>query len=255
MFLCSAVLGALAMASLSMAQCSRDKLLLASDTYIAAQTSGKQDDLSKLFVASGFKYRQNNKSPDIKTGILSKALKIDHNRTTFDLTQCVTFTELISTAGPYVIGTQIRHTADGESVSLVDTIVATTGDWQFNAATTLKYISTEDWGTLKDSDRSSRDVLQAAADAYLDMWSDSKAIDKVPWGTPCTRTEGSMHITPSCKAGAPNGGGSKNTDRRYVIDETVGSCDVLVAFGGSMADSHEFRLVSGKLVLVHTITV
>jgi len=65
-----------------------------------------------------------------------------------------------------------------------------------------------------------------------------------------------MHITPDCRVGAPTTASSmKNTDRRYVIDETLGSCDILCAFGGGMPDSHEFRLVSGKVVLVHTITV
>ena len=65
-----------------------------------------------------------------------------------------------------------------------------------------------------------------------------------------------MHVTPDCRAGAPTTASSMHiADRRYVIDETVGSCDILCAFAGAMPDSHEFRLVDGKLVQVHTITV
>ncbi|KAF2786102.1 hypothetical protein K505DRAFT_330587 [Melanomma pulvis-pyrius CBS 109.77] len=221
---------------------------------MAAQSSGKTDDLSTLF-ATSFKYRQNNKDGDVKTGLLSKALKLDHNRTIVDTTACATFTELIATGGPYVIGTQLRFTPDGGNITAIDTIAATTGNWMFDAAKTLSYVKTEDWSTVPEASRSDRKTLQAAADAYLDMWSDSSAKAKVPWGNPCTRTEGSMHVTPDCRSGAPSGGGTKNSDRRYVIDETVGSCDVLVAFGGRQPDSHEFRLVGGKLVLVHTVTV
>jgi hypothetical protein len=244
------------------ADCSRDTLLAAADAYMAAQISGAVagSAFQKLLDAAAT-YRQNNKAADLMTGLLSKALTLDHNRTTLDTTQCASYTELVSTAGPYVIGTQLRHSsATDDAASLitsVDTIVATTGDWAFNAAKTLGYIQPEDWGTLAEADRSPRAVLQAAADAYLDMWSNSTAINAVPWGTPCARTEGSAHVTPSCKLGAPSSGtaAGKNTDRRYVIDETVGSCNVFCAFGGQMPDSHEFRLIAGKLRLVHTITV
>lgn len=254
-----AVLSALTVAALSIvtaADCGVDHLITAADTYMAAQSSAKLDDLQKLLTTGNFTYRQNNKSGDLKTGLLSKVLKLDHNRTTVDTTACASYTELVSVGGPYVIGTQIRHTADASEVVMIDTIVATTGDWAFGAAQTLSHFSAEDWGTLEASERSSRDTLQAAADAYLDMWSNGTAINAVPWGTPCARTEGSAYVTPSCKSGAPSGGGgARNSDRRYVIDETVGSCNVLCAFGGQMPDSHEFRLISGKLRLVHTITV
>ncbi|CAK7226940.1 hypothetical protein SBRCBS47491_006398 [Sporothrix bragantina] len=252
---------ALSLVSPVAADCSRDTLLAAAEAYMAVQTAGAVagSDFAKL-LDPAVTYRQNNKPSDATTGIWSKALKLDHNRTILDTTQCASYTELVATAGPYVIGVQLRHASATDAASpinLVDSIVATTGDWSFNAAKTLSYIATEDWGTLPEKDRSPRATLQAAADAYLDMWSNSTAINAVPWGTPCARTEGSMHVTPSCKAGAPSGGSasSKNTDRRYVIDETVGSCNAFCAFGGQMPDSHEFRLVDGKLRLVHTITV
>ena len=250
-----------ALAGQAAADCSRDTLLAAADAYIAAQISGSvAGSAFQKLLDPAVTYRQNNKAADLITDLLSKPLKLDHNRTTLDTTQCASYTELVSTAGPYVIGTQLRHASATDAASpivLVDTIVATTGDWAFNAAKTLSYIQPEDWGTLAESDRSPRATLQAAADAYLDMWSNSTAINAVPWGTPCARTEGSAHVTPSCKAGAPSSGtaAGKNTDRRYVIDETVGSCNAFCAFGGQMPDSHEFRLIAGKLRLVHTITV
>ena len=250
----STILSGLVLAAGASAACDRATILGHAAKYMAAQAAGSTAELSKLF-SSSFTYQQNNKKADLATGLLSKALVLDHNRTIADTTQCATYTELVATGGPYVIGTQIRYTEDGSAINMVDTVVATTGSWFFNAKTTLGYIKGEDWGTLAEADRSPRATLQKAADDYLDMWSSSTAKAAVPWGNPCTRTEGSMHFTPDCRAGAPNGGNIKNSGRRYVIDETVGSCDVLLAFGGSMPDSHEFRLVKGKLVLVHTITV
>jgi hypothetical protein len=44
------------------------------------------------------------------------------------------------------------------------------------------------------------------------------------------------------------------TNRRYVIDETVGAVSVFLTFE-SLPDSHEFRLEGGKLRYVHTLTV
>ncbi len=161
--LVAAMAGAAAAAA-AVADCTREALFAAADTYIAAQASGKLDGLQKLLAADA-KFRQNNKDSSAAGGLLSKALKLDHNRTIADTTACASFTELVSTAGPYVIGTQLRHTPDGASVTLVDTIVATTGDWAFNAAKTLQYISTEDWAPLDASKRSSRDALKAAGDA------------------------------------------------------------------------------------------
>jgi hypothetical protein len=298
-----------------LAECNREALVSAANAYLAAQTAGQLGDFAKLLSADNITYMENNKKADLKTGLLTKALAIDHKRTTVDTVNCASYTELVSTGGPYVIGTQLRHT-DEKTITLVDTIAATTGALFFNAKRTLEYISKEDWGTIEPSKRDSRKAIQDAADAYLDMWHNKTAIDLVPWGTPCQRVEGSstcsryfsnlsghpcllrqftvlfpyppswmqrfrlrspstrfpghqsqrrpkvltlepiVVVQPSCRAGAPTNGGSKPiTMRRYVIDETVGSCDVLCAFAGSTPDSHEFRLVGGKLMLVHTITL
>ncbi|RDL38143.1 uncharacterized protein BP5553_05576 [Venustampulla echinocandica] len=192
-------------------------------------------------------------------------MKIDHNRTILDTTACATYTELIITDStkPYVIGTQIHHnsTADGIlKVVLVDTIASGTGDWLFNATQTLQYVLQESWATIPQEKRDSRETLQAVGDAYLDLWGNPDA--PVPWGTPCRRLEGSSYTgkglpTDSCNVGIPGGTQPPNTDRRYVIDETVGSVDVLCTFGTmrDAPDSHELRLEGGKLRFVYTMTV
>jgi len=240
------------------ADCTREGLLSAANTYIAAQTSGQQTSLA--LSATNFTYQENNKVVDIKKGVLSQALKIDLNRSTADTVACASYTMLISSTGskPYVISTQIRHADnDASIITLIDTIAATTGSLFFNAPKTLGYIKAEDWSTIPISKQSNRTELRRIGDAYLDMWTDPKAADSIPWGTQCERVEGSM-LTKPCGAQLPHGGSSKaNSLRRYVIDETIGSVDVLCDFSalGTMPDSHEIRLEEGKVKYVHTVTV
>jgi hypothetical protein len=92
--------------------------------------------------------QEKNKAVDVKNGLLSQAMKIDHNKTIFYTTACATYSELIITnlKAPYVIGTQVRLDANN-NVNLIDTIVTSTGDWQFNTTKSFAIILKEDWGT------------------------------------------------------------------------------------------------------------
>jgi hypothetical protein len=88
--------------------------------------------------------------------------------------------------------------------------------------------------------------------------------DLVPWGYPCNRTEGGAHTgngspTDSCDVGVPSGVNIAN--RRFIVDETIGSVAVFCTFGaggpsgGSGApDTHLFRVENGQLRYVHTLT-
>ncbi len=236
--------------------CTREALRANTETYIAAQSAGKPENLLALGTKNTT-YVENTIVKDIKTGILSQPLKIDHNRSTIDTTQCATYTELIITdaKNPHVIGTQMRFS--GEKLSKVETLVTQAGDWAFNATGTLYYASREDgqWGTIPEKERDSRAVIQAAADAYLDLFNNKSVI--VPWGTPCSRLEGSWYTgkglaNDTCNIGVPSG--VRISERRYVIDDTVGTVDAFVKFA-TRPDSHEFRIEKGKIRFVHTITV
>jgi hypothetical protein len=262
--LTSTALTALALLSLtspsSAADCTREGLLAAAQSYIAAQTAGNHSLLN--LAATNFTYQENNKPVAIGRGVLSQPLKVDLSRSTADTVACASYTMLISSAGPkpYVLATQIRHPPgnnDTSVIAAIDTIAATTGSLFFDAKKTLGYIQKEDWSALPEGSRPSRDLLKKYGDAYLDMWTDPKAADSISWGTVCERVEGSQLTTP-CGKSLPRGGSAKNNgDRRYIIDETVGSVDVLCSFDslGSLPDSHEIRVVDGKVKYVHTVTV
>ncbi|KAF5336985.1 hypothetical protein D9611_003116 [Ephemerocybe angulata] len=237
------------------AACDYATLQQATSNFISSQATG-----AYATVAASAAYTENFKTAAIGSGILSKPLKIDHSRSLHDTTQCATFTELIVTdrSHPYVIGTQIHYNADGTQATKIDSIVTDAGDWLFNATGTLYWASREDWFVIPVEQRNTRAVIQAAADAYLDLFNNKSVV--VPWGTPCARLEGGSYTgkgaaTDSCNVGVPSG--VQLVNRRYVIDETVGSVDVFLNFGGAtgIPDSHEFRVENGKLRFVHTMTV
>ncbi|KAF3058935.1 hypothetical protein GL218_09589 [Daldinia childiae] len=214
------------LAAQAVAQCTREDLIAATDSLLAAQTAGTPDTVAPL--ADTVVYLEAFKTADIKTGILSHALNIDFNRSLHDTTQCATYTEIVVTdkAHPYVIGTQLRF-ADGK-IANISSLVTDQGDWLFNATGTLYWASQEKWDPIPEDQRDSREVIQAAADAYADLFNDK------------------------CDVGVPNGVNLSN--RRYVIDETLGAVDIFIDFA-TVPDSHEFRVEKGKLRYVHTITV
>lgn len=230
----------------------------ATDKFVSAlATAGGVPGLS--FLSDSLEYIENNKAAtsSFKTGVLSQAFKVDHSRSSLDTTQCATFTEVISADSkkPYVFATVMRFT--GEKVTKIETIITTTGDWLFNAANTLKYATQEDskWTVIPEDKRDTRAVIQHAGDAYCDLFNNKSVV--VPWGTPCNRLEGGSYIgsgspTDSCNVGVPSGVSLK--DRRYVIDEAMGTVDIMMTFG-TLPDSHEFRVENGKLRFVHTMSV
>ncbi len=242
------------------ADCTREALKAATETYLAAQAAGKPETLLALASAS-LVYTEDGRARDPKTGVLSTALRLDHNRSSLDATQCATYTELVSTDAtrPRVVGTQMRFDrgSSGLKLAKVESLVTQPGDWGFNASRMLGYAAGEDgrWGAIPEPLRDGRAVIQAAADAYLDLFNNKSVV--VPWGTPCDRLEGSFYTGPglandTCNIGVPNGIVIK--DRRYVIDETVGAVDCLVTFS-TRPDSHEFRIEKGKIRFVHTLTI
>ncbi|KAK3374615.1 hypothetical protein B0H63DRAFT_399684 [Podospora didyma] len=253
---------------LALATCQQSALRIAADLYYKTQTSA---DIDASFLGTGVQYLENSRQVDIKTGLLSQKLAVDYVHSIIDQDGCAVFTELIVTnpANPYVINAQIFYKEDagapsGDHVDVlkVDTVVATTGDWEFNATARLAYVSRENWGPLNSSRPQQDDArasIQAAADAYLDLWTKGNSERAVPWAAPCSRLDGGNTYWPDeCAVGLvlPASAAAENTNRRYVIDETVGAASVFCDFGslGNAPDSHEFRVVGGRIRYVHQIT-
>ena len=259
---CIVLLGALLAPTAGFAQvsCSREGLQRAVDLYIAAQTKG---DTAGMPLAAGMGYMENVANANINTGLIKKPLKIDFHRSLFDTSNCQTFTEVIVTdkANPYVLGTRLR--VNGDKIAEIEILWTTTGYWLFNADAYLQWSSVEKWDPIPANRRDTRATLVSAAGAYLDAFLEGKK-EQVPWGYPCNRTEGGMHTgngspTDSCDVGVPSGVNISN--RRFVVDETLGSVVVFCTFGAGNAtggsgapDTHLFRVEGGKLRYVHTLT-
>jgi hypothetical protein len=240
--------------------CSRDGLQRAVDLYIAAQSTG---NTSGLPLATGVGYTENIAPADINTGLIKTAMKIDLHRSFLDPASCQTFTEVIVTnkEKPYVLAARLRVNRD--KIAEIEILWTTTGYWLFNADAYLKWSSSETWDPIPPARRDRREVLVAAANAYLDAFLEGKK-DLVPWGYPCNRTEGGAHTgkgvpEDSCDVGVPSGVNIAN--RRFIVDDVMGTVAVFCTFGaggpngGSGApDTHLFRVENGKLRYVHTLT-
>jgi hypothetical protein len=242
--------------SFAQISCSREGLQRAVDLYIVAQTKG---DTSGLPLATGLGYMENMVATDINKSLIKTPLKIDFHRSLLDTATCQTFTEVIATEKehPYVLGTRLRVNHD--KIAELEIISTTTGYWGFNADLYLKYSSSEKWDEIPADKRDSRATLVSASGAYLDAFLEKK-MDLVPWGFPCNRTEGGMHTgtgspKDSCEVGVPSGVNIAN--RRFVVDETIGSAVAFCTFGAGsngIPDTHLFRVENGKLRFVHTLT-
>ena len=237
--------------------CTRPSLQAAVDSYLEAQKSG---DRTKMALAEKVKYLENMSAVEADKGLWNTALPIALSRSFLDKDRCRTFSEVIVTEGAhqYVIGT--RLSVDNGKITGIDSLVTDKGDWLFNANAYLKYSKAEDWSAPK-SGKVSMQRLIDAGNEYLDLFSDK--VVEAPWGIPCARLEGGAYSNRSndpkatCKVGIPPGV-LYIVNRDYVVDEEMGVVNIFCRFGNSqtgMPDSHTFRLVNGKLVSVHTLSV
>jgi hypothetical protein len=236
------------------ARCDRASLDATAEKYITAQAKG---DPAALPHGSAVKYVENGKPSDLRKGILSKPLKIDFHRSLLDVESCQTYTEVIVTdpTHPHVLGTRLK--VDSGKAVEVETLVTDKHDWLFSAKNDLKYSPGENWGVISPDARNDRKTLTDAANAYFNLFMDKSV--QVPWGIPCNRLEGGLRTgkglpDDSCNVGVPSG--VDIVDRRFVVDPDIGAVAGLVTFGKSkLPDVHTFRVESGKIRYVHTITV
>ncbi|CAI4220086.1 unnamed protein product [Parascedosporium putredinis] len=258
----SIILSSAALATTVSAACDRAMLEEAAAAYVKAQAGG---DPSLLPLADDFKYIENDAEVDIKDGVLSKAVTIDLDRSIYDTTECIAFTELSAATNsePYVIDTRLVFTDD--KITSIESIVAHEGDWAFNAAGHLRWATQEKWDPIPEAQRDTREVIQAAGDAYLDSWGDGSV--SVPYGTPCARLEGGIYTGQS----NANGNTCKMPEfpkpfsagnRRYVIDEELGAVDIFNDFPfidktrpDGTPSTNFLRVEGGKIRYIHETTV
>ncbi|KAF2002417.1 hypothetical protein P154DRAFT_594099 [Amniculicola lignicola CBS 123094] len=254
-----------ALASQAAAECSRAALEEGTAAYLKAQAAGKSDVLTQ---GSSITYAENDVTVDIAKGIISKPVTVDFSRSIHDTTECSAFVEVSAATNkpPYVLATRLLFTND--KLSGIQSVVAKTGDWVFNATSQLAWASKEKWEPIPEAKRDSRAVLKSGGDLYLDSWGNGSV--KAPYGTPCARLEGGMytgdkkpdantcHMPEFPKQDPPFW--IKN--RRYVIDEALGGVAIFHDFpfidktrpNGTQAVNF-FRVEGGLIRYIHETTV
>ncbi|PKS10361.1 hypothetical protein jhhlp_002112 [Lomentospora prolificans] len=241
--------------------CTHQMLEEATKQYVEAQRGGDISLMPPL--RSSLSYSENDVKVPLEDGIISQALTIDHDRSIHDTTACATFTEIVSGSkeNPYVIAT--RMIFQGGKASVIESVVSNPGDWAFNATGYLYWNSLEEWDPIPEEDRDTREIIQAAGDAYFDRFNDTSV--EVPFGTPCARLEGGAYTgRGNLTANTCDIGGMPSTivvtNRRYVVDEAMGVVSIFLGFPGldrsqgqdPMPDSHMFRVEKGKIRYIHT---
>jgi hypothetical protein len=218
------------------------------------------NDPTQMPLAADVRYTENAFEMTLTESLWSSVGPADQARHLIDVDQCSTFTEIIVTdAGhPYVIGVRMTLGASNE-ISELEAIVTDEGDWAFDASGYLDCTSQEDWGPLSAAEQVSRQDLIDGGNAYLDIFDDKSVT--VPWDeSSCKRTEGGS----GCMSGADASGNFCDmgipddlpiTGRRHYVDVEIGSVVIICLFGGGMLDTHMFRLESGLIHYVHTLSI
>jgi len=234
--------------STPVAQCTRENLTAAVDAYFHALEAR---DAASLAVTAGVKFTENGSPLALGEGLWQSAGRSQFRRSVLDTERCGTLTQAVleENGGPIIFGVRLGL-IEGKMAE-IETYVARSTEFAFNPQGILDGAA-QDWeDVLPSEQRSSREELNAAANAYFDLFQDRATV--VPFGTPCDRWEnGTQTTSGDCSAGIP--GGLTMTGRRYPIaDLERGIAVGFVLFSGSLLDFHMFKLKSGKIHLIQAV--
>lgn len=234
------------------------------EKYMSAQKAGDPQLLplyNTLFI-------ENLAVIDVSRSILNEVLPITFSRTFYDKNNCMSLSEIIvdDRFASYVMNVRLYIVDD--KVTKIDSIITTDGDWEFDAKEFQKASESEKWNALSGAEYLEREEIFKIADAYLNNFTYENV--KVAWGSICAHLEGGLKYTgndtyPSCKLNMP-GDPIEIVERDYFIDEDAGVVNIFCRFGKTntesrfgatrgLPDSHTFRIATGKIRYIHSITV
>lgn len=217
------VIGLTGIASLALAtpaaaqgQCSRDTLQDVATRYLKAQHDGS---VFALPVGEWVDYRENYGLVSTTTGVIGQPADFAWHVDLIDTGSCRVFVQgVILKPKPYVVGTTLAWSFNG--LGQINSVVTQPGDPQFDAQAAADAAAKEDWSTIPEGKRDSRDALLAAAKAWLAAQS-----------------------------------GPQLADAEFTIDETKGAVAVRGHVGGEdgPAIGHVLRIEGGKVRYAHTL--
>ncbi len=231
------------------AACTRESLTALIDGYFKALTA---HDPAPLPVTANVKFTENAQVQKLGEGLLWKSAgALAFKRNLLDTERCGSLSHGVIDNGGTATIIGVRLKVEGAKISEVESYVVDPSNGFFPTPEGVKKDGGADWeGILPPAERSTRDVLSAAADAYFDLFSDSSTM--VPFGTPCDRFENGFQTTRGqCSTGIP--GGVTITNRRYVIADLEAGIAVGFVRFGSLLDFHMFKVKSGKIMGIHAL--
>jgi len=237
------------------AQCTRENLSGVIDDYLAALSA---NDVGQIEVGSGLKYTENGRIMNPGEGFWQTAGDVTFSRSAIDVEQCGTLTQaVIEEEGmdvPTIYGVRLRVNDDNEIVD-IESYLARSAEFFHNPAGVPEEDG-DDWEALLPPDeRTSREDMVAAGNAYFDMFFDPQGTE-VPFAMPCNRWENGTRTTQGdCANMGPAGaGGMQMTHRRFpIVDLEAGIVVGFVLFGDSLLDLHMFKMRDGLITQIQSV--
>lgn len=237
------------------AQCTRQNLSRLVDDFLAALSA---NDPGALAVASDVRFTENGRILPLGDGLWRTAGEVTFSRSAIDVEQCGTVTQAVMDEDgvdvPTIYGVRLRVN-DAGALTDIESYVARSTEFGHNPDG-VPVEDGDDWEALiEPSERSSREVMIAAGNAYFDMFFDPQGTE-VPFATPCNRWENGMRTTQGdCSNMGPAGaGGMEMTHRRFpVVDLEAGIVVGFVLFADSLLDFHMFKMRNGMITQIQSV--
>lgn len=235
------------------AECTRAGLAALTDNYLAALAAHNP---STLPLAPTVKYTENSKILKVGEGLWTTAGQVAFQRKLLDTERCGTLVQaVIEEAGmakPTILGVRLQL-ADGK-IGEIESYIARAQEFAHKPEG-VALEDGEDWEAIvPQNERTSREAMQAAADAYFVMFDIPGT--QVPFATPCNRYENGTKTTRGdcSNMGPAGGGGLKMTHRRYPLsDLEAGITAGFVLFVNKLSDFHMFKFRNGKITQIQAV--
>lgn len=237
------------------AQCTRESLSRLVGNYLAALSA---NDVARLSVANDLKYTENGRIMNAGDGFWQTAGEVTFSRSAIDVEQCGTLTQAVVEEDgmdvPTIYGMRLRVNDSGDLVD-IESYLARSAEFFQNPAGVPEEDG-DDWEALiEPGERSSREDMIAAANAYFDMFFDPQGTE-VPFAALCNRWENGTRTTQGdCANMGPAGaGGMQMTHRRFpIVDREAGIVVGFVLFADSLLDFHMFKMRDGLITQIQSV--
>ena len=235
------------------ATCTRASLAALTDKYLDALSAR---DPKSLPLATSVKYTENGKIVEVGKGLWTTAGRVTFRRKLLDAERCGALVQAVleetGMKRPTILGVRLQL-ADAK-IAEIESYVARSTEFSYNPEG-VPLQDGDDWESiLPEAARSSRETMNAAADAYFSLF--DKPETHVPFATPCNRYENGTRRTHGDCAdlSIANNGGLKMTHRRYPLaDLETGIVAGFVMFAEKFLDFHMFKIRNGKITQIQAV--